>query len=250
MGIFSGLHLDPHARELVCLIGAGGKTSVMFNLASALKSMGKKVLVTTTTKIFVPSKNQCNSIVFDASGTSARFNKIKPGSITCLGKELNETANKIIGVDKEVVDRLFDSRFFDWILVEGDGAKRKTIKAPQEGEPVVPEKTTLALGIIGLDALGMTVNENHVHRCTLFCTVTGAKKNDMIDENHISRLILSPKGLFKNIPKGTKHMVLLNKADALSNNEAPSRICRMIEKEAPHIHIAAVSTKWDRVIQW
>ena len=250
MGILADLHLDPHARELVCLIGAGGKTSVMFNLASALKMIGKKVLVTTTTKIFLPEKEQYDSIVFDSSDTLARLKKSKPGTITCLGRGLHENDHKVIGVDKGLVDQLFDSRLFDWILAEGDGSRGKAIKAPDVGEPVIPERTTIVLGLIGLDALGKKVNDENVHRSRLFCNVTGAKENDRIDESIIARLIISRKGLFKNVPEGSRRMVLLNKADVLPDHKAPILIRRLTEKEDHHIHIAAISAKGDRVFQW
>ncbi len=42
--------------EMVSLIGAGGKTTTLLQLAKELRDAGKKVLVTTTTKIFKPSK--------------------------------------------------------------------------------------------------------------------------------------------------------------------------------------------------
>jgi probable selenium-dependent hydroxylase accessory protein YqeC len=250
MGILADLHLDPRARELVCLIGAGGKTSVMFNLASALKTIGKKVLVTTTTKIFLPEKEQYDSIVFDSSDTLARLKKSKPGTITCLGRGLHENDHKVIGVDKGLVDQLFDRQLFDWILAEGDGAKGKSIKAPDVEEPVIPERTTLALGLIGLDALGKKANDENVHRSRLFCNVTGAKENDRIDERMIARLIISRKGLFKNVPDGCRRIVLLNKADVLPDHKAPILIRRLTEKEDHHIHIAAISAKGDRVFQW
>src|SRR2546428_1630669 len=42
--------------EMVSLIGAGGKTTTLFRLAKELRDEGGKVLVTTTTKIFKPTK--------------------------------------------------------------------------------------------------------------------------------------------------------------------------------------------------
>lgn len=42
--------------EMISLIGAGGKTTTMFRLAQELRDEGRKVLVTTTTKIFKPNK--------------------------------------------------------------------------------------------------------------------------------------------------------------------------------------------------
>ena len=42
--------------EMVSLIGAGGKSTILFRLARELRDQGGKVMVTTTTKIFKPTK--------------------------------------------------------------------------------------------------------------------------------------------------------------------------------------------------
>ena len=250
MSLLTDLYPDLHSNDLVCLIGAGGKTSVMFNLASAQKKMGKKVLVTTTTKIYPPENKQCDTVIFGSQPSPDRLKKIPSGTITCLGKALRRHDNKVIGLDKGYVDHLFDSQVFDCILTEGDGAGRKGIKAPKEGEPVVPEKTTLALGIIGLDTIGKQLNDEHVYQSDRFCTITGANKNDRINEHHIARLILSKNGLFKNVPESCKRIVLLNKADTLPDLKAPCRIRRIVAEKAPCIRIAAISARLDRVMPW
>ncbi len=43
------------SQGVISIIGAGGKTSLMFSLAKELSKSGKKVLTTTTTKIFMPT---------------------------------------------------------------------------------------------------------------------------------------------------------------------------------------------------
>ena len=49
-------------NDVVAIIGSGGKTSLMFRLAWEGMTLGLKVLVTTSTKIFIPritSYNVC-----------------------------------------------------------------------------------------------------------------------------------------------------------------------------------------------
>jgi probable selenium-dependent hydroxylase accessory protein YqeC len=50
--------------EMVSFIGAGGKTTTMFRLAHELREANAKVLVTTTTKIFKPSKPHVDRLFF------------------------------------------------------------------------------------------------------------------------------------------------------------------------------------------
>jgi probable selenium-dependent hydroxylase accessory protein YqeC len=252
MGLLDGLNLDTGERELVCLIGAGGKTSVMFSLAATLKARGKKVLVTTTTKIYQPEKTQCDEMILESQGLAGLYEKNRPGTVICLGKALNEKENKVIGIETESVDRLFDENLFDWILVEGDGAARKAIKAPNENEPVVPGRTTLALGLVGLDVLGRPVTADTVHRCALFLNVTGSTENEPIDEMAVAKLIFSSQGLFKNVPPGARKMALLNKSDLMpdGNPDPVRRIRHMVEKSTPGIPVSAISASMDRVMPW
>src|SRR4030043_2196231 len=46
------------AKELISLVGAGGKTTLMFRLAKELVAGGKKVVTTTTTKILEPTSDE------------------------------------------------------------------------------------------------------------------------------------------------------------------------------------------------
>src|SRR4030095_5967933 len=48
--------VDLRRGEMTALIGAGGKTTAMFRLAKEQREQSCKVLVTTTTKIFKPTK--------------------------------------------------------------------------------------------------------------------------------------------------------------------------------------------------
>ncbi|MCA1795623.1 MAG: hypothetical protein LC660_17455, partial [Desulfobacteraceae bacterium] len=50
--------LDLPETGVISLIGAGGKTSLMFCLARELARSGRKVLSTTTTNVLFPSKEQ------------------------------------------------------------------------------------------------------------------------------------------------------------------------------------------------
>ena len=46
-------------REIVAVYGAGGKTSLLYRLSRELSGLKKKVILTTTTKIYKPGKIPC-----------------------------------------------------------------------------------------------------------------------------------------------------------------------------------------------
>ena len=54
---------------VISLVGAGGKTSLMFKLAHELSMTGEAVLTTTTTKIFEPDPDQSSCVIVSDSVT-------------------------------------------------------------------------------------------------------------------------------------------------------------------------------------
>gem|GEM_PF-5985489 len=59
--------LDLEGGGVVSLVGAGGKTSLMFRLAKEFSDAGESVLSTTTTKIMMPDRHQSPQIILAAS---------------------------------------------------------------------------------------------------------------------------------------------------------------------------------------
>jgi probable selenium-dependent hydroxylase accessory protein YqeC len=52
---------------VISLVGAGGKTALMFRLARELSKDGDRVLTTTTTKIFIPMRKQSSIMLISES---------------------------------------------------------------------------------------------------------------------------------------------------------------------------------------
>ena len=209
-------------KEMLSFVGAGGKTTTIFALAKELKNLGKKVLISTTTAIYDPEQ------VFDYYflGDIEKDFQAREGTITIFAERLE--AGKLRGVAREKLDDIYRSNIFDFILIEGDGSKEKSIKAPREGEPIIPDLSTKTIGIIGLDSLGQEINENNVHRSELFLNIVGKNKGEKIEGKDIVRLVSDPKGLFKS-SRGDK-ILLLNKYRE-DEKESIEKIRCMLEEE-------------------
>lgn len=178
--------------DIISFVGAGGKTTMMFKLAQELRH-NSKVLVTTTTKIYLPLIDKYDFISTD-SGRFPEYSGVSQNGIYILGLGVN-SENKILGLSKEDLDKVAPR--FDYILIESDGAKEKRLKASNEYEPVIYEKTTKTIGIIDIQSIGMVINEENVHRSEMFCEITEAKQGEAVNVEHLVKLILHPKGLFK-----------------------------------------------------
>jgi probable selenium-dependent hydroxylase accessory protein YqeC len=234
MRLYEALNIDLNICELISLVGAGGKTSIMFRLAQELRAPGKKVLVTTTTNVAFSEALQADHLVIDGSKETCFLSNVEPGAIVCLGGGVLNDKGKLKGVDRELISEIYQKHIFDYIVVEADGAKRKPIKAPAQYEPVIPGETTRTIGVIGLDALDKAITGEHVHRPEIFCSVTRKNMGDLIDRRCLVNLILSENGLFKDAPHRCRKYVVFNKADhADREKEAEITVRELIEMQAP-----------------
>jgi probable selenium-dependent hydroxylase accessory protein YqeC len=218
MNLLDAFDIKRKGHELISLVGAGGKTTTMFTLAQALKSLHKRILVTTTTNIFYPEKKECDAVIVNDEPDPGLFQAVSAGTITVLGSGI-VNGGKLAGVSKAFIDKLHKENLFDCILVECDGAKHRPIKAAAHYEPVVPASTTKTIGVIGLDAVGKPIDEKYVHRPELFCAAVKRCMGEMIDPETVINLIVSPQGLFKGVPAGCAKYALLNKADNTQQKE-------------------------------
>lgn len=216
-------NIEQDKKELISFVGGGGKTSSIFKLAHELKNENKKVLVTTTTKIFVPEPKDFNELII--SHQNRDLNKIRPlkGSITVWGEGIQD--EKILGIPLDFIDEIFRSGLFDYILVEADGAQRKPIKAPASYEPVIPSSTSKMVGVIGLSALHKDI-EKEVFRTEIFRKLCGDSKILTLDQ--IFRLIIASEGLFKNTPFGCEKYLFLNQVEDENLKKAAQEIVNML----------------------
>lgn len=209
--------------SIISIIGAGGKTTLMYLLAKEFK-YENKVLITTTTKIYKPTSEEVDFLTVG----NGEFNSIK---FSCLkgiygyGSFINED-NKLIGIKVELLEKEFT--YFDYIIIEADGSKRKSIKGWKDNEPIICNKTSKTIGVISIDILGKEVNENNVHRVNEFNILTKAKVGDIITEEHIVNIIFNKDGLFKNA-KG-ENILFINKIDSYKDYNESTILLELIKE--------------------
>ncbi|WP_421899382.1 selenium cofactor biosynthesis protein YqeC [Maridesulfovibrio sp.] len=220
--------IQPEQR-LITLTGAGGKTSLSHWLESLLTTNKKRVITTTTTKILPPSRGH---IILQADGPDF-FNRVRTAFAAVSGitiaKDYDPASGKLLGVSRETISALLEAEMADVILVEGDGAARKPLKAPAGHEPVIPHESELCIGVMGIDAVYRTMSESCVHRSELFSAISGATNGDVIRPRHLIKLAESNVGLFKEVPDGCSKTVFLNKTDSPGGMELLAEFTRLLE---------------------
>jgi probable selenium-dependent hydroxylase accessory protein YqeC len=201
--------------RVVALVGAGGKTSLMYSLAREMVSLGRRVVTTTTTKIFPPRPDQSPGLVLlseDPSLKNLSAGLSRHKHVT-LGSSLLRVG-KVDGVSEETI---YDSlRYVDSVLVEADGAASRSVKAPETWEPVIPRAADLVIPVVGLDCIGARATEDLVFRLERFLALTGLKPGETISPESIGLLLGHPEGGIRGVPERSRVVPFLNKVDLLS----------------------------------
>jgi len=188
-----------------------------------------------------PPSKDCDLLVLGSPRTLKSCSVPVSGSITCFGREISSD-NKLLGIDAGLADQFYEKNKFDFILVEGDGSKQKPVKAPAVHEPVIPESVTKLVGVVGLDSLGTRISVETVHRPEIFCKITGAVEGDKINEEMLSRLIISPDGLFKSTPNKCRRYLLLDKADSPWLKDSARHIIDLVKNIGPLINGSVIAS--------
>lgn len=217
--------------DLLSLVGAGGKTTLMFRLAAEAKGLGLRVLVTTSTRILVPAANQCDAL--DLSGKLFADQTVTEPGIYVGGLPDSSSSLKMVGVRQDLL--AWQRKRFDLVLVEADGSAARPLKGWRHDEPVVTDCTTATLGVLDIQTLGHKVDNALVHRPEIFSYLTGAEQGDTIALGHLLRLVIHNEGLFAKALG--REMLFISKVET----EEHRRNSDTLRSQLENLHIVAGS---------
>jgi probable selenium-dependent hydroxylase accessory protein YqeC len=222
--------LGIQTREVISLVGAGGKTTLMFRIAKELALNGKKVVTTTTTKILEPATGETSSLFIDSDEEKIKDfvgrHLVPYHPLTIARERLG--SGKLKGVSPDLVDELWGSYDIDAIIIEADGAAGRSVKAPREWEPVIPSSTTLIVAILGVDGMEVKLNEENVFQPERVSKLTGIPMGERITEEAMAILMTHAEGVFKGAPSLSRVIAFLNKVDIPNGVARAKRIAQKI----------------------
>ena len=228
--------LGLQSGDVVALIGSGGKTSLLWRLAA--ENHGRRVLVSTTTKMYSPAgaafgcpPSFAGAVVWDISDIESDG---QPKSASAKGMHLlhgGEVGGKIIAPSMERLAAA--SEMHELTFLECDGSKRLPLKGWAEHEPVIPTFTTITVGVLPLWVLGQPVEPMLVHRMERFCQLTGANPGEPVTMAHLAALIQHPAGLFQK--KEGRRVLFLNYCKGVSGPERALELVGSLANEPPGV---------------
>jgi len=219
-------------REVISLVGAGGKTTLLYALGRELSALRCGTILTTTTKILEPEPSS-----FFIQFLSPELNAVKKW----VGEHLHRHQalllakgrlpnGKLEGVCPEWMEELICVDGVSTIVNEADGSAGRPLKAPRDGEPVIPGNTTLIVPIMGIDGLGRPIDEETVFRSAIASRLLDLPIGSIVTEEVVARLMLE---LIKQAPAGARIVPLINKVDIPGGQGKAEKLALTILSLAP-----------------
>jgi molybdenum cofactor cytidylyltransferase len=210
MNLFQSLRIRQPGS--IAFVGAGGKTTAMFQLA---RQMGQTTLVTTTTHLGQSQLSLADAhFVIQTPDQLHNILKHLPDGIILFTGDFMEDS-RVKSVSSEVLKLIhtFATQSSTPLLIESDGSRMHPVKAPADHEPAIPCWVDIVVNLVGLSGLGQPLDEQHVHRSKIFSNLSGLPLNSLLDLEHLVSVISHPMGGLKNIPEKARRVLIFNQAD-------------------------------------
>jgi probable selenium-dependent hydroxylase accessory protein YqeC len=225
-----------HARRgVICAVGAGGKKSTLYNLVA--RHPGRVALTTTVFVTHFPDHLGLTSVIAEESELPGRLASLaetdRIGFAAPSGKP-----GRYSGIAPELVSRLHAETGREATFVKADGARMRFIKAPKEGEPVLPPDCSTLICVVSAQALGRPLSDEIAHRLEHIGAVTGLQPGAVVEPQHVARLLVSDLGLLKG-SAGRTVVPVINMVDDAEKERLAAEAARMALAE---------TDRFDRVI--
>lgn len=192
------------SEGLTSVVGAGGKKTTLYTLASRLQ----RAVITATVRIPIFDSHVADVSVTNDPATAARTAEDWP-----LGLVPEREGNRYRGYEPETVDDLAASGVADAVLVKADGARTRWLKAPNEREPQIPSTADTVIPIASARVVGKSLSAEHVHRPERVAAITGLDVGEKIRPADVATVVTSERGGFKDIPPDATVVPLVNMVD-------------------------------------
>jgi molybdenum cofactor cytidylyltransferase len=240
------LSIEP--GDCVAVVGAGGKTTLCWRLAQAVRGAhGLRVIFTTTTRIWQPADGAFDMMHIRPHPIPLPLGEGVGWRTACMASAIDGAVNltpvngagmptvqtKLAGYSAEDICALHSTLYTprSTLIVEADGARGLRIKAPGEGEPVIPPCASMVCVLANLDAIGRPLDERVAHRVDRIAQLTHTTPGALITAPLITALLAHPDGGLKGIPAGAKKVaVLTQQGDTCLHADAAQIMQTLVER--------------------
>ena len=206
--------------NLISIVGAGGKTSLMYGLGRELARCGCPVLLTTTTKIMYHSPGELADVVLgeETEATLAEIaRRLQDKGLVLAGR--SQVEGKIVGFSPRFVESLRTCEPKPTVIAECDGARGKSLKVPRADEPPVAQSTDVYVAVAGADCLGKPLTSDEVFEPEMVASVAKVGVDAVVDRQVVVAAMLAPQSYLGRKPPEARFCVFINKVDVQDLNQ-------------------------------
>jgi molybdenum cofactor cytidylyltransferase len=227
MNLVSALRISQLGNHRLAFVGAGGKTSAMFQLSHELAP----ALATASTHLGVWQLGAADRHFVWSEGEPLPEIEAWIGSgVTLITSGDKVGADRLKGLaPSQLVTIAALAGYHDLpLLVEADGSRQRSLKAPADHEPAIPPFSDLVVVIAGLSGLGKPLLPEWVHRPERFSALSHQELGALITPDGLENVLIHPEGGLKNIPDQARRVVLLTQADTPELQAAGQSLARKL----------------------
>lgn len=214
MRLSDALRIAP--QQVAAFVGAGGKSSAIACIASEIASEFP-VIATTTTHLALSQRTLAKAHLVASSVAALKTLPdllAEHRSVLVTGPVARDEPrwSAVEGAALKVLRRVAAATGAA-LLIEADGARGLSLKAPGDREPAVPRFVDLVVPMAGLDVIGTSLDAGLVHHPERAAAMLWLGSGETLQASHISRILVDPAGGLKRVPPGAEVRVLLTKAE-------------------------------------
>jgi probable selenium-dependent hydroxylase accessory protein YqeC len=228
--------LDVHSG-IVCAVGAGGKKSLIYQLAR--EHPGRLALTATAHTTEVPDDVGVERIIDDDASLRDRVMAAAESPKVAYACP-SEKPGRHAGVSPATIRRIHDDGDFAVTFVKADGARMRWIKAPSpdKGEPLLVPGTDTVVTVLGARAIGEALSERVAHRVERLEEILGIRRGTRLTPEAVGRLMASEEGALRGTT-GARVVPVINMVD----NERREELAR-----AAAVAAIEQTSRFDRVV--
>jgi probable selenium-dependent hydroxylase accessory protein YqeC len=233
------------AREgIVCAVGAGGKKTVLQHLVA--RHPGRVALTATVFTTRFPADLGCEAAIDEAERLPERVRALDAAARVAYACP-SDKPGRHAGVPPALIERIHGAGRFAATFVKADGARMRWIKAPADGEPLLPDACSTIIAVVSARAIGAPLDSRVAHRIDRITAITALEEGRTIEPEHVARLLVHPDGLAR-ARGGRRFVPLINMVDderrgALARQAA--RIALDLEPAIERVVLACLKDRGD-----
>lgn len=219
---------------IVCAVGAGGKKSVLGQLAR--EHPGRTALTATVYTTF-PADLSVTGIIDEEALLPQRVMAAARGRSVAYACPSTKNGRHS-GVSPGTIRSIHQQGGFEATLVKADGARMRWIKAPAEREPVLVPGADLVIPVVSARAIGEPLGERVAHRVARVAAAAGLDSGATLTPDAVARLLASADGGLRGVGDARVVPVINMVDDAGREALARDTACAAL----------AITDRFDRVV--